>query len=81
MFKPPGQMLLPIFYQMADDIAIVCVAGGRPLNCMLQHLKMADVITKWQDGTTTLYSIKRWQMLLPGGRWNNHFRVGEVLGR
>ena len=32
------QMLLPFLY----------VADGRPLDCMLQHLKVADVIAKWQ---------------------------------
>ena len=61
---------------------------------------MADVIAKWQDGTTTyivledgrcycqvadgittLYSIRRWQMLLPSGRWNNHLGWVMVLGR
>ena len=36
--KPQRQMLLPFFY----------VAGGRPLDCMLEHLKVADVIAKWQ---------------------------------
>ena len=35
-------------------------------------LKMADVIAMWQDGTATFYGIGRWQMLLPGGRWNSH---------
>ena len=32
------QMLLTFLY----------VADGRPLDCMLQHLKVTDVIGKWQ---------------------------------
>ena len=55
-----------------------CLCGsGRPLNCMLQHLKMADGYCQVADGITTLYSIRRLQMLFPSGRWNNHFRVGD----
>ena len=40
---------------------------------------MADVITNIfvADVITTCYSIRRWQMLLPHGRWNSHCRVGE----
>ena len=44
-------MLLPFF----------CVAGGRPLDCMLQYLKMADVIAKWQMADV----IAKWQMEQP----------------
>ena len=40
---------------------------------------MADVIAKWQDGTATMYSIRRWQMLLPGGRWNSHYVYCEKM--
>ena len=42
-------------------------------------MKMADVIAKWQDGTATLYGIRKWQMLLPGGRWNSHFVYCEKM--
>ena len=44
---------------------------------------MADVsaIVFVADVKTTCIvccSIKRWQMLLPGGRWNSHCRVGDI---
>ena len=42
---------------------------------------MADVTAKWKDGTATLYNIRRWQMLLPSGRWNYHLGWVMVLGR
>ena len=42
-------------------------------------LKMADVIAMWQDGTATFYSIRRRQMLLPGGRWNSHYVYCEKM--
>ena len=37
-------MLLPFLYFVAD---------GKPQSCMLQHLKMADVITILADGIAT----------------------------
>ena len=45
---------------------------------------MADVIAIVfvADRKTTCivcYSIRRWQMLLPGGRWNSHCRVVDVF--
>ena len=47
--KPYWQMLLPLLYQKWQMLLqFFCVAGGRPLDCMLQHLKMADVTAKWQ---------------------------------
>ena len=36
---------------------------------VIANLSVADVIT-------TYYSTGWWQMLLPGGRWNSHCRVG-----
>ena len=42
-------------------------------------LKMVDVIAMWQDGTATFYSIRRWQMLLPYGRWNSHYVYCEKM--
>ena len=32
------------------------------------------------DGIATMYIVRRWQMLLPGGRWNNHLGWVMVLG-
>ena len=36
---------------------------------VIANISVADVIT-------TYYSTRWWQMLLPGGRWNSHCRVG-----
>ena len=46
--KPQGRChcLYSIKWQMF--LPYVYVSGGRPLDWMLQHLKMADVIAKWQ---------------------------------
>ena len=38
---------------------------------------MADVIAKWQDGTATMYSIRRWQMLLSFHSIDNFSIVGR----
>ena len=46
--KPEADVKASIFVQMADVIAILSVACGRPLECMLQHVKVADVIAQWQ---------------------------------
>ena len=47
--KPQRQMLSPLYINVADVIAsLLFVADGKPQSCMLQHLKMADVIAKWQ---------------------------------
>ena len=66
---------------MADVIAMYMVLDGKPLRlmflyiiflmaCGIANIFVADVIT-------TCCSIRRCQMLLPGGRWNSHCRVGE----
>ena len=66
---------------MADVIAMYMVADGKPLRLMLLPIMflMAGVIANIfvADVITTCWSIRRWQMLLPGGRWNSHCRVGE----
>ena len=41
-----GQMLLPIFYHLADVIAFFITVVGVTLHCMFS-LIMADVIAKW----------------------------------
>ena len=46
--------------------------SGKMEEPLFVALKMADVIALWQDGTATIYGNRRWQMLLPGGRWNSH---------
>ena len=49
-----GQMLLPIFYHLADVIAIfIIVAVGMTLHYMF--LIMVGVIAKWQGGTATFF--------------------------
>ena len=70
---------------MADVIAICIVVDGKPM-----RLGLLPIIIRWQmllplfflaDVKTTHIvgcSIRRWQMLLPGGRWNSHCRVGDV---
>ena len=68
---------------MADVIAIYMVVDVKTTEadviayCIL--FSMADVIANIFVAhiITTCYSIRRWQMLLPGGRWNSHCRVGE----
>ena len=61
---------------MADVIAILSVEFGRPLECMLQHLKVADGIATMDgrcqcqvaDGIATAgWVMDTWWMLLP--RW------------
>ena len=39
---------------------------------------LADVIANLSvaDVMTTYFSTRWWQMLLPGGTWNSHCRVG-----
>ena len=46
-----GQMLLPMFYHMAD-VALFIMVVGVTLHYMFS-LIMAGVIAKWQDGTAT----------------------------
>ena len=70
-FVSYGQMLLPMLYHLADVIAFFnIVVVGKTLHHMY-GLIMADVIAMWQDGTTT-FVLKKWQMLLPGGRCYSH---------
>ena len=47
-----GQMLLPIFYHLADVIALFSTVVGVTLHYML-GLIMAGVNAKWQDVTAT----------------------------
>ena len=48
-----GQMLLPMFYHLADVIAFfIAVVVGMTLHYMFS-LIMAGVIAKWQNGTAT----------------------------
>ena len=55
---------------MADFIAMYMVVDVKTTEAdVIANIVVADVIT-------TCYSIRRWQMLLPGGRWNSHCRVG-----
>ena len=52
-----GQMLLPMFYHLADVIALFnVVVVGKTLHHMC-GLIMADVIAKWQDGTATFLFV------------------------
>ena len=47
--KPQRQVLLPLLYQCGRCYChsfVLCQVVGH-LACMLQHLKMADVIAKW----------------------------------
>ena len=46
--KPHGQMLLPLLSKWQMLLPFFCVAGGRPVDSMLQHLLVAYVIAKWQ---------------------------------
>ena len=65
---PHGQMLLPIFYHLADVIALfIIVVVGMTLHYMFS-LMMADVIAMWQDGTATF--------ILKDGRYYCHVADG-----
>ena len=66
---------------MADVIVMYTVVDGKTTEAdvIACHILMADVmaIVFVADVITTCCSIRRWQMLLPGGRWNSHCRVGD----
>ena len=67
---------------MADVIAMYMVVGVKTTETdVITYyvlFSMADIIANVfvADVITTCYSIRRWQMLLPSGRWNSHCRVG-----
>ena len=64
-----GQMLLPMLYHLADGIALFSsMVVGKTLH-HVYDLIMADVIAKWQDGTTTF--------VLKGGRC--YCQVADVM--
>ena len=46
--QPQRQMLSPLTHQGGRLQLLYFAADGKPQSCMLQHLKMADVIAKWQ---------------------------------
>ena len=72
--KPHGQMLLPIFHQLADVIAILYYCSSWYATTLhISALKMAGVIAKWQDGTATLYCFEDGRCYCHVARWNNHF--------
>ena len=54
--KPHGQMLLPIFYHLADVIPILFYCSSwYDTTLHVLAFRMAGVIAKWQDGTATFY--------------------------
>ena len=65
---------------MADVIAMYIVVDVKTTEAgiIAYFILLADVIANLSvaDVITTYYSTKCWQMLLPGGRWNSHWRVG-----
>ena len=65
---------------MADVIAMYMVVDVKTTEAdvIAYYILLADVIANISvaDVITTCYSTRRWQMLLPGGRWNSHYRVG-----
>ena len=64
---------------MADVITMYMVVDVKTTEAdVIAYYFTADVIAHIfvTDVITTYYSIRRWQMLLPGGRWNSHCRVG-----
>ena len=69
---------------MADVIAIyifvvdVKTTEADVIACFILFYILADVIANISvaDVMATYYSTMWWQMLLPGGRWNSHCRVG-----
>ena len=67
-FVSYGQMLLPMFYHLADVIAFFnAVVVGKTLHYMF-GLIMVGVIAKWQDGTANFLCFEDWQMLLSCGK-------------
>ena len=83
-----GQMLLPIFYHLADVIALFITVVGVTLHYKFS-LIMADVIAKWQDGTTTFFVllmadvVAMWQdgtatFILRNGRCYCHVADGKA---
>ena len=57
MLNPHGQMLLPIFYHLADAIAILYYhSSWYDTTLHVLVLRLTGVIAKWQDGTATYIS-------------------------
>ena len=63
--------------KMAD--VIVKWQDGTATLCMV--LEDGKCYCQVTDGIATLYIVRRWQMLLPSGRWNNHLGRVMMLGR
>ena len=65
---------------MADGIAMYIVVDVKTTEAgvIAYFILLADVIANLSvaDVITTYYSTRWGQMLLPGGRWNSHCRVG-----
>ena len=71
-FVSYGQMLLPMLYHLADVIAFInVVVVGKTLH-HLCDLLMADVITKWQDGTATFLYSKVGRCYCHVAGWKSH---------
>ena len=83
-FVSYGQMLLPMFYHLADVITFFnTVVVGKTLHYIF-GLIIAGVIAKWQDGTATFLCFEDWQMLLPCGKMEQphwYWTMADVIVR